>query len=88
MEINKIDKSFKLQIESDPHYNEGVHKSSEEIKSEYEELFLIFETPKDSQSSMSDDHDEYDNYNCDECYREYSSDKGSIRSTFEDWLER
>ena len=42
---------------------------------------------KDSQSSISNNYNEYYDYNYDECYGEYSSDKGSIRSTFKDWLE-
>ena len=84
MEINKMDKLIKLQMESDQHDNKGLHKSSEETKSEYAKIISHIRKTKDSQSFMSDNYDEYDNYNYDECYEECSSDKESIRSTFED----
>ena len=43
---------------------------------------------EDSQSYVSDNYDDYDDDNYDECYGNYSSEEGSIESTFEDWFKR
>ena len=71
-------------MESNNYDNKGLYKNLEETKSEHRKMISNVQKIKDSQSSMSDNYDEYDNYNCNEYYGEYSSDKGSIGSTFED----
>ena len=45
-DINKMNKLNKFQTESNQYDIKGSYKSSEEIKSEYKKLFLIFEKQK------------------------------------------
>ena len=94
IEINKMDELLKSHVESDQHdKDEGLHKSSEEKKSDYvkkqvKENISDVRKIEDSQSYMSDNYDEYDDDNYDECYGKYSSEEGSMESTFEDWFKR